>query len=185
MARIAFGVEYVGTNYSGWQSQTHPTNTPAIQTVVEEAISAVANHPVSLVCAGRTDAGVHACGQVVHGDVNVVRTAHAWVFGANSTLPKDIRVTWAQVVAEDFSARSTAMGRHYKYVIYNSRVRPGLLHEYMAWYHESLDVSKMQQAADFWLGSHDFSSFRGAGCQSKSATREIKSINYRWRKSFY
>ncbi len=176
MARIAFGVEYVGTQYSGWQSQTHQTSAPAIQTVLQAAISSVANHPVNLVCAGRTDAGVHAAGQVLHCDVNVERTPYAWVFGCNSKLPKDVRVTWMQTVAADFSARSSAVGRHYKYIIYNSRIRPGLLHEYMAWYHEPLDVEKMQQAADFWIGSHDFSSFRGAGCQSKSPIRNVKSI---------
>ncbi len=177
MARIALGVEYAGTNYSGWQSQVNQQHVPAVQAEVEQAIAAIANHPVATICAGRTDAGVHACGQVVHCDINVERDAHEWVFGCNSKLPDDIRVLWAQVVPAEFNARRTAVARHYKYVIYNDRIRPSLLRDYVGWHYSPLNASLMQQAAQAWIGTHDFSSFRATGCQSKSPVRELKQIN--------
>lgn len=174
--RIALGVEYVGTNYSGWQSQQNQPEVPSIQSAVEIAIASIANHPVSTICAGRTDAGVHASAQVVSCDVQVERTPYAWVYGCNSKLPPDIRVLWMRQVPEDFSARKTAQGRHYKYVIYNSKIRPSLLRDYVGWYYSPLDVDMMLQAAQCWLGEHDFSSFRGAGCQSVSPVRRVKMI---------
>ncbi|HSX20392.1 MAG TPA: tRNA pseudouridine(38-40) synthase TruA, partial [Gammaproteobacteria bacterium] len=174
--RIALGVEYIGTNYSGWQSHPQQPHVPSVQGAVEAALSFVANHPVSITCAGRTDAGVHACGQVVHCDVEVVRTPHAWVFGCNTKLPPDIRVLWMQEVPVDFSARRSATGRHYKYVIYNNKIRPSLLHNYVGWHYGALDEQLMQTAAQSWLGEHDFSSFRGSGCQSISPVRNVKMI---------
>ncbi len=175
--RIALGVEYAGTNYSGWQSQINQPHVPAIQKVVAAAIASIANHPVSIMCAGRTDAGVHAYGQVVHCDVAVERSAYTWVAGCNAKLPPDVRVLWMQNVPADFDARRTALGRRYKYVIYNSKIRPSLLRDYVGWYYSPLDADKMLQAAQFWLGEHDFSSFRGAGCQSISPVRNVKMIN--------
>lgn len=175
--RIALGIEYVGTNYSGWQSQINQPHVPSIQKLVEAAIAAIANHPVSITCAGRTDAGVHASGQVVHCDVNVERSPYAWVFGCNTKLPPDIRVLWMQPVAADFSARRSAVGRHYKYVIYNNKIRPSLLRDYVGWYYSPLDAAKMLEAAQAWLGEHDFSSFRGAGCQSISPVRKVKMLS--------
>lgn len=176
MPRIALGIEYNGTNYSGWQIQQHHTPIPSIQGAIETVISSVANHPVQTICAGRTDAGVHACGQVVHCDVTVERTPHAWVFGCNSKLPRDIRVLWVQNVPDDFSARKSAMARHYQYYIYNNKIRPSLLNDYVGWYYNHLDTAKMQAASQSWVGEHDFSSFRAAGCQSKSPIRELKMI---------
>jgi tRNA pseudouridine38-40 synthase len=177
MTRIAFGIEYVGTNYSGWQSQQHPTPVQSVQSTLEHAIAAIADHPISTVCAGRTDAGVHASGQVVHCDVTAQRSPHAWVAGCNSKLPRDIRVLWMSEVPEDFNARRSARGRHYKYYIYNSRIRPSLLSDYVGWYYHELDAAKMHIAAQQWLGTNDFSSFRGSGCQSKSPVRELKMIS--------
>lgn len=177
MTRIAFGIEYVGTNYSGWQSQQHATPIPSIQSTLEKAIASVADHPISTICAGRTDAGVHAANQVIHCDIQAIRTPYSWIHGCNSNLPRDIRVLWMQEVAEDFSARRSAIGRHYKYFIYNNPIRPSLLSDYVGWYYKSLDAAKMHEAAQFWLGTHDFSSFRGAGCQSKSPVRAVKKIS--------
>lgn len=176
MARIALGVEYVGTNYSGWQSQIQQAHVPSVQAEVERAITLIANHPVKIVCAGRTDAGVHASGQVVHCDVNVERDPRAWINGCNRYLPADIRILWMQTVSDDFSARRSALERHYKYVIYNSPIRPSLLSNSVSWHYSHLNVEYMHQAAQYWLGIHDFASFRGAGCQSKSSVREVKMI---------
>lgn len=175
--RLAFGVEYVGTNYSGWQSQSNQPTTLSIQTAVDNAIAKIADHPISSTCAGRTDAGVHACGQVIHCEVSVNRDPHAWLFGCNTELPEDVRITWVKPVADNFDARRSATSRHYKYVIYNHKIRPSLLRNYVGWYYCPLDVVKMQNAANSWLGEHDFSSFRGSGCQSISAVREVLQIN--------
>lgn len=176
MPRIALGVEYVGTNYSGWQSQINQPDVPSVQGELERAISLVAAHPVKTICAGRTDAGVHACGQVVHCDVDVIRDPYAWVHGCNRYLPRDIRVLWMCEVPEDFSARRSATQRHYKYVLYNNPIRPSLLHDYVGWYYYPIKVERMLQASNYWIGKHDFSSFRGAGCQSKTPVREVKMI---------
>lgn len=174
--RIAFGIEYVGTNYSGWQSQVNDPHVLSIQAAVEKAIATVADHPVIITCAGRTDSGVHASGQVVHCDVNVTRDPYAWVFGCNTHLPHDIRVLWMQNVAEEFNARKSAVARHYKYIIYNHKIRPSLLHDYVGWHYAHLDADKMFEAAQSWIGEHDFSSFRGSGCQSISPRRNVKMI---------
>lgn len=174
--RIALGVEYLGTNYSGWQNQVNYPHVPTVQGQVDKAISLIANHPVTTICAGRTDAGVHACGQVVHCDVAVVRSQREWVFGCNRHLPADVRVLWMQNVPDEFSARNSAVSRHYKYVIYNGHIRPSLLHNYVGWYYGVLEVEKMDVAAQAWVGTHDFSSFRAAGCQSRSPKRSVASI---------
>lgn len=176
MSRIALGVEYVGTNYSGWQSQINQPEVASVQGEIERAISLVASHSIKTTCAGRTDAGVHACGQVVHCDVVAQRDPHSWVHGCNRYLPRDIRVLWMREVPDSFCARRSATQRHYKYVIYNNPIRPSLLGNYVGWYHYSVKVDKMLQAAASWVGRHDFSSFRAAGCQSKTAVREVKMI---------
>lgn len=175
--RIALGIEYSGTNYSGWQSQLNDPGVVSVQSVLDKAISIVAAHPVVTTCAGRTDKGVHACGQVVHCDVEKERSAHAWVFGCNANLPNDIRVLWMQNVPDDFNARKSASARHYKYVIYNHKIRPCLLSDYVSWYYTPLDIDKMLLAGKAFIGEHDFSSVRGAGCQSKSPIREIKMLS--------
>lgn len=168
--RIAFAVRYDGTIYHGWQSQD---SVATIQDRLERAISRVANHPVSLSCAGRTDAGVHATAQVVHFDTEVERSEHSWVFGTNSNVTSDISVIWAKHVDPEFHARFSATGRKYRYIIFNQPVKPAILRHYVGWYHKYLDVSLMQQAANWLLGEHDFSAFRGAGCQMKNSIRTL------------
>lgn len=176
MHRIALGIEYTGTNFNGWQSQFDPA-VRSIQSELERALGVIAAHPISVRCAGRTDAGVHATGQVVDFETTVNRSERAWIYGANTNLPRDIKVLWAKEVPADFDARRTALQRHYKYIILNTQLRPSLLQEYVSWYSRPLDIDKMQRAAQNWVGEHDFSSFRASGCQSKSSVRNISSIS--------
>ncbi len=175
MQRIALGIEYVGTGYSGWQRQNAPA-VPSVQIELEKALTKVANQAVTTVCAGRTDSGVHASAQVVHFDVETIRTERAWVCGANANLPRDIRVLWAKLVPQEFDARRSAVQRHYRYVVYNNLIRPSLLRDCVTWQYISLDAILMQQAAQSWIGTHDYSSFRAAGCQSRSPIRAVSTI---------
>lgn len=173
--RIALAIRYQGTAYQGWQKQQHTTET--IQHQVEKALSFVANQPVTITCAGRTDAGVHATGQVVHFDTSASRTEQGWVFGANSHLPPDIRVLWAHPVPETFNARFSAQQRRYRYLLLNQNVQPGILRHNVAWYHRDLDECRMHNAAQVLVGEQDFSAFRGAACQSHHAIREITRVS--------
>lgn len=173
--RIALGVEYDGADFHGWQRQDHE-GVPTLQAAVEEAISLVANQPVEVFCAGRTDTGVHALEQVIHFDTTVERNEHAWIFGANSHLPRSIRVLWAQVVDQTFHARHTAKARRYRYIIYNHALRPCLTRQHVSWHHRRLDESKMAEAANYLIGEHDFSSFRGTDCQSPSPRRIMQEL---------
>jgi len=170
LKRIAIGVSYDGSRYHGWQVQQE-LNT--LQAEVERALSFVANHPIHTICAGRTDAGVHATAQVLHFDSEAIRSSHSWIFGPNSCLPADICVKWAAEVASDFNARFSATARTYRYIIYNHPIKPGILRNAVGWWHRALDVEKMHIAGQYLLGEHDFSSFRGAGCQSRSARRNV------------
>lgn len=173
--RIALGVEYHGTAYHGWQRQISHAG-EALDTVqlrLEQALSAVADQPVRVVCAGRTDVGVHAIEQVVHFDAAVERPDSAWILGTNSNLPLDIRVRWMKVVAEDFHARYSAKSRQYQYVIDNRPVASALWRHHVTWVRRPLDVEKMHDAAQCLIGEHDFSAFRGAGCQSHSPMRSV------------
>lgn len=173
MQRVALGLRYDGTNYHGWQIQD---GLRTLQGTVEHALSAVADRPIAVTCAGRTDAGVHAESQVIHFDTTASRSEHAWVFGANSNLPHDISVLWARHIDENFHARFSAMARRYRYVLYNHEIRPGILRKAVGWYYRPLDEKRMQQAATYLLGEHDFSSFRGADCQAKSPVRTVYQI---------
>ncbi len=171
--RIALGIEYDGTSYNGWQRQK---NGIGVQQRLEEALGVVADEDVEVVCAGRTDAGVHASGQVVHFDTRARRSDRGWLLGANTNLPPDISVVWAQHVAGDFHARYSAAGRSYRYVILN-RLQRSALHRHRAWWvHQPLDVSLMHAAAQRLVGEFDFSAFRAAGCQARSAVRELTAI---------
>ncbi len=174
--RVAAVVEYDGTAYAGWQSQSHSSS---IQDVVQQAIAFVAGHPVEAVCAGRTDTGVHALGQVIHFDTTVERTARAWVLGANTRLPPDIALQWAGEVGSGFHARHSAIRRTYRYCILNHSARSALQRLRAAWIHRPIDVQAMQRAAEVLLGEHDFSAFRSKECQSKTAMRRIESIRVR------
>jgi tRNA pseudouridine38-40 synthase len=171
--RVALGIEYDGTAYVGWQRQKSGTG---IQALVEAAIASVADEAVETICAGRTDAGVHASGQVVHFDTNATRSDRGWLLGINSQLPADINATWAQTVNNDFHARFSATSRSYRYLILNRQARSGLHSRRAWWVCDALDEESMQQAANTLLGNHDFSAFRAAGCQAKTAIREVQDL---------
>lgn len=171
--RIAVGVEYHGARYAGWQRQVEA---PTIQAEVERALARVADHPVSVTCGGRTDAGVHALGQVAHFDTTADRSARSWVLGANSNLPEAIALTWAVPVAAEFHARYSALARTYRYLIQNRTVRPGLWAGRMTWVREPLDERAMHESAQCLVGDHDFSAFRAAECQSRSPRRRLEAI---------
>jgi tRNA pseudouridine38-40 synthase len=168
--RIALSIEYNGANYHGWQQQN---GLVTIQSCVESAIAKVADQPIKIVCAGRTDVGVHAKGQVVHFDTEVNRRLDAWVFGVNCYLPSDICVKWAVNVDIGFHARFSAIARHYNYIIYNQKTRPAILTDQVAWHFASLDEKTMHQAGQYLLGEQDFSSFRSSSCQSRTPMRNI------------
>ncbi len=172
--RIALGIEYDGNRFSGWQRQPHASS---VQASVEQALSRVADHPVEVVCAGRTDAGVHATAQVVHFDSAAPRSMRSWILGVNSNLPPEVCITWAQPVADDFHARFCAIGRQYRYIILNRMVRPALLRGRVAWEHRALDVARMAAAGRALLGEHDFSSFRALACQAHHPVREIYTLS--------
>ena len=174
MPRIALGLEYDGSLFAGWQAQIHATG---IQNALESALSFVANHPVAVVAAGRTDAGVHACMQVVHFDAHSERSERGWVMGANTNLAESVGVLWSRVVPGDFSARFNAFARSYRYVILNRLPRPSLLRERVCWVREPLNAEQMNAAAQHLVGTHDFSSFRAAECQSRSPIRRLYRIS--------
>lgn len=172
--RIALGIEYNGANYYGWQRQREVSS---VQEELEKALSNIANHPVDVSCAGRTDAGVHGTGQVVHFDTDVERKLIAWSMGTNAHLPGDIAVRWAREVPEEFHARFSATARRYRYVIYNHKLRPAILSSGVSHYHGELDETKMHEAGQHLLGENDFTSFRAVHCQSKSPWRNISHLN--------
>lgn len=174
MQRIALGIEYNGSAFNGYQLQAAGTRT--VQGELEQAISKVANQEVRLTCAGRTDTGVHATGQVVHFDTTAERELKAWVLGGNVNLPRDISVNWAHEVSDDFSARFSATSRSYRYILLNRRVRPAIFQHNVAWIFEQLDAAKMNTAAQHLLGEHDFSAFRSSQCQATHAIREMQNI---------
>jgi tRNA pseudouridine38-40 synthase len=174
--RMALGIEYDGTAYNGWQRQKTGLG---VQQRLEEALAIVANENVEVVCAGRTDSGVHASGQVVHFDTVNQRSQRGWLLGANSNLPDDICVTWARPVDGQFHARFSATARSYRYRILN-RLQRSALHRNRAWWvYQPLDSATMHEAAKKLLGCHDFSAFRAAGCQASTAFREIMRIAVR------
>lgn len=175
--RIALGIEYDGTAFKGWQLQRHEVST--VQAAVEAALSRVAAHPVRVVCAGRTDTGVHAVGQVVHFDSAAVRMPRNWVLGANANLPDAVAVTWAQAVDPAFHARFSAESRSYRYLILNRATRSGLLHRRATWEHRALDAAAMHAAGQALVGTHDFSSYRALGCQAKSPVRTLHALAVR------
>ena len=174
--RIAIGVEYDGTAYNGWQRQQ---NGAGVQEKLEAAVAAVADHEVELSCAGRTDAGVHASGQVAHFDTQSRRSDRGWLLGVNSLLPDDINLVWVRRVDPAFHARYSATARRYRYLILNQLVRSALFRHRAWWVHEPLDADTMHAAAQRLVGEHDFSAFRAAGCQASSPIREIRSIAVR------
>ena len=172
--RVAAVLEYDGSAFSGWQRQTRARS---VQAVVEDAFSKIAGEPIEVTVAGRTDAGVHALGQVIHFDTSAERSGHSWVRGAVSNLPADVAVLWADRVDPAFHARYAATGRHYHYVVLNRPVRPGLLASRVTHDYRSLDVPRMQQAASYLLGEHDFNAYRSSECQAKNPVRELRALD--------
>jgi tRNA pseudouridine38-40 synthase len=168
--RIALGIEYNGHDFHGWQAQ-HGIET--IQGHLEVALTKIANEPIHLFCAGRTDAHVHATGQVIHFDTRAKRHIDAWIWGTNSHLPSSIVVRWAKPVNHHFHARFTALSRRYRYVIYNHPIRPALLHGRASWYYYPLDMQRIKAAANYLIGEHNFSSFRSSQCASKTPMRRV------------
>lgn len=169
--RFAACVEYDGHNYCGWQRQDH---SPSVQAKVEEALSIIADHPVRVICAGRTDTGVHATGQIIHFESASPRSEYNWTRGATSRLPKDIRLCWAKSVSVDFHARFSALSRTYRYLLLLGKGRTAIAPQAISLAQaEQLDLDLVQSGLDVLMGEHDFSAFRGAHCQAKSPVRRI------------
>jgi tRNA pseudouridine38-40 synthase len=174
MKRLALGLQYDGTAYRGFQAQA---GLPTVQGALEQALSSIANEPIEVFCAGRTDAGVHAHGQVVHFDTQADRPLHGWLQGTNSKLPNDIALQWIQEVPEDFHARFKAKSRRYRYVIANCVARPALTERFATWIYHRLDEKRMHEAAQALLGTHDFSAFRSVECQAKTPIKTMEFLN--------
>jgi tRNA pseudouridine38-40 synthase len=168
--RIALGLSYDGASFCGWQSQPSACG---VQDILEFAIAKIAQQSVRLHAAGRTDAGVHAVGQVVHFDTRGMRPITAWIRGVNAYLPNTVRVEWAREVDDNFHARFSAYERSYQYLLYNAPVSPALMATKAGWFHLPLDVDAMSEAASYLIGEHDFSGFRASECQAKTATRNM------------
>jgi len=168
--RLAAGVEYDGTQFYGWQRQRQ---SPTVQESIETALSRVANHPVVVFCAGRTDTGVHGGCQVIHFDSDAERDERDWVLGANTMLHPGATVLWVKPVPEAFHARFSAARRRYRYRILNRWVRPAIDRQHVAWVRRPLDADRMHEAAQALLGEHDFSSFRARHCQAKSPVKTV------------
>lgn len=172
--RYALGIQYDGKDYCGWQRQKQQKS---VQEALEIALSKVADEPIEVVCAGRTDTGVNATNQIVHFDTTKIRKDVAWTLGVNTNLPKGVAVTWVKEVSEEFHARFSATARRYRYVIENSRLRPAILSSGLCFNHFPLDADKMHQAAQALVGKHDFTSFRTVHCQSNSPVRTLEHCN--------
>lgn len=171
--RYAAGVEYLGSAYSGWQALR---DNLSLQATLEAALSSIADHPLKVIAAGRTDAGVHAFQQVVHFDTQAVRSDYAWISGTNSRLPSDLSLRWVRAVPAEFHARYSARARSYRYVIHNARSRSALVHQRAAWWPQPLDAVAMHRGGQCLLGEQDFSAFRDSQCQSPTAMRCLQAL---------
>jgi len=176
ITRWVAGVEYNGALFKGWQKQKHHPG-HSIQEGLERAISHVANESVGVVCAGRTDAGVHASAQVVHFDTSAIRDERAWKLGINTNLPDGLCLNWIQKAPDEFHARFSAVARRYRYFIMNKPVKPGLMHDQVTWWRRPLDAERMNEAAQALIGEHDFTSFRARDCQANHPRRTMKEIS--------
>ncbi len=175
--RVALGVQYDGAGFQGWQAQRSGART--VQACLERALAQVANHPVKLICAGRTDSGVHATAQVTHFDTDAVRSERAWVLGGNAHLPPDVSLSWARAMPEDFHARFSALARRYRYLILNQPHRSALWQGRATWCYRPLDAARMHAAGQALVGEHDFSAFRAAECQARHPLRAIHELTAR------
>lgn len=172
--RYALTVEYDGSQFNGWQVQI---GVPTVQEALEVALSRVANHPVRVTGAGRTDTGVHATGQVAHFESSSRRSLRSWLKGANTLLPKGAVILSVSPVGSNFHARFSATGRTYRYVIFNRPVAPTFLRNRVTWEYRPMDVSRMQAAAAFLVGRHDFNAYRAVACQSERSIRELRRLH--------
>lgn len=180
--RLALGISYHGQAYEGWQSQPSGRT---VQDRLEAALASFTTQTVSTVCAGRTDAGVHALMQVVHFDTELRREEFSWVRGTNRFLPPDIAVEWAQPVPDEFHSRASAIARRYSYVVLESKVRPSIDAGRVGWVFRTLDGAAMREAAVHLLGEHDFSSFRASGCQARGPVKTLNSIQITRRGAYW
>lgn len=174
--RFALGLEYDGNRFSGWQTQPSSHGVTTLQDCLERALSVIADAPIEAVCAGRTDAGVHALQQTVHFDTVAQRPLHAWLRGVNGHLPESMAVRWVHPVGSHFHARHSAFARRYTYVLISQAVRPVLAAQQTGWTHLPLSLDAMQKAAQMLVGEHDFSTFRASECQAKSPVRSVHSL---------
>jgi len=172
--RIALGIEYDGSAYSGFQRQQ---SAHTVQAELEKALTHIANEPIMVKCAGRTDAGVHATGQIVHFDTEMNRPEHAWTMGVNTRLPDDVAVRWATPVSDDFHARFSATSRRYRYVMLNQTLRPGIMRSGITHVYKPLNADLMHEAAQCLVGKHDFSAFRASLCQASSPVRNVSAVS--------
>jgi tRNA pseudouridine38-40 synthase len=180
--RLALGLTYRGQAYQGWQSQPGGRT---VQDRLEAALASFADRPVTTVCAGRTDAGVHGLNQVVHLDVDVQREPFSWVRGTNRYLPADIAVQWCRPVDGDFHARNSALGRRYAYLLLESPVRPSIESGVAGWSFRPLDAGAMRSAAQVLVGEHDFSAFRSSECQAPSPVKVLRTIDIHRRGAYW
>ncbi len=172
--KIALAVEYDGEGFCGWQRQPH---CHSVQAELENALSKIAQQPITVHCSGRTDTGVHAMAQVVHFETPVQRPLRAWSFGVNSQLDRRVSVHWAQVMPDDFHARFSALSRSYQYTLLNRATRPGFQASTLGWERRALDTDRMHEAAQVLVGEHDFNSFRSTACQADHARRRLMQLN--------
>ncbi len=172
--RLALGIEYDGRAFCGWQTQPSGCG---VEDALEAALGSIAGHPVDVICAGRTDTGVHATGQVVHFDTTAARPETAWTRGVNAFLPDGVSVLWCRAVGEDFHARYAARSRTYRYLLLSRPARPGLSKGRVGWYHGPLSEVAMREAAGLLIGEHDFSAFRAAECQAATPVRHLTALN--------
>lgn len=171
MNTYAIGIEFIGTHYRGWQRQSHDDKT--VQAHLERAFSRVANEPIDIIAAGRTDSGVHASNMIAHFCTHANRDAHNWIRGVNSLLPNDIALRWIVDMPDDFHARFMAISRRYRYITLNQPYRPAILYQQVTHHHAPLDIDAMSTACQYIVGTHDFTSFRAAACQSNRPIRQI------------
>jgi tRNA pseudouridine38-40 synthase len=171
--RVAIGLEYNGGAYSGWQQQAAANS---VQATLERALGRIADQPVEVICAGRTDAGVHAREQVAHFDSQAKRSSTAWLLGTNTELPADISLSWVRFIPDHFHARYSALMRSYRYLVLNRAARSALLAGRALVVHQPLDIETMRAGAQYLLGEHDFSAFRSSECQSHSPIRVLQSL---------
>lgn len=176
MVRMALGVEYAGADLNGFQKQSSTDNT--VQEKLENALSAIATEKISVVCAGRTDAGVHATGQVVHFDTIAIRPSKAWIKGVNTKLPDTIRVLWAKEVGAHFHARFSAGSRSYRYLFHPSSVQSAIFNKQVTAAHANLNFKLMADVSKYLVGRHDFTSFRSSRCQASNPVRTVEAIDW-------